>query len=192
MNMTRTFLATAISVTILIGPANAGCAGASDALALKTAAVQQELMVAAFQCGDTDAYNRFVISYQRDLQNSDAALLAYFERTNAQSGEANYHSYKTSLANDFSLISARSDRFCGAANAAFSSALDSDHPMLAQFVSAQPVTLSEDGGTCDGVSVTTDRSRPRNVPTEEADGSTEMVGGASSDNDTRMANRMPD
>jgi hypothetical protein len=150
MKTIRAVATTTAALCMLATQAWAGCTGANDALALKTAAVQQELMVAAFACGDTDGYNRFVTAYQPELQQSDAALLAYFQRTGST---ADYHSYKTSLANDFSLISVRNDAFCGAANAAFEAALDPSHPALAQIVQDQPVTVNEDGGVCDGVSV---------------------------------------
>jgi hypothetical protein len=151
MKTIRTMAATTAALSMLATQAwAAGCTGERDALALKTAAVQQELMVAAFTCGDTDGYNRFVTSYQPDLQASDAILLAYFQRTGST---ADYHTYKTSLANDFSLISVRNNRFCSAANTAFNSVLDPSHPALAQIVEEQPVTVNEDGDTCGGVSV---------------------------------------
>jgi hypothetical protein len=38
----------------------AGCASPADASALKTAVMQQELMVAALQCHEASAYTRFV------------------------------------------------------------------------------------------------------------------------------------
>ena len=97
MKTMRTMAATTVALSMLATQAWAGCTDRSDAMALKTAAVQQELMVAAFTCGDTDGYNRFVLAYQPELQQSDANLLAYFQRTGST---ADYHSYKTSLAND--------------------------------------------------------------------------------------------
>lgn len=193
MKLLRTTAATAAAFSMLATQAWAGCTGAQDALALKTAAVQQELMVAAFTCGDTDGYNRFVTAYQPDLQASDAILLAYFQRTGST---ADYHSYKTSLANDFSLISARNDRFCSAANAAFDSALNPSHPALAEIVEEQPVTVNEDGNTCGGVSVAS--SEPAHLLPHESDmagqeardAHTESVNGGSWDN-SRVANRGP-
>ncbi|MBV9692536.1 MAG: hypothetical protein JO261_02430, partial [Alphaproteobacteria bacterium] len=79
----------------------ASCARAPEALALKTAAMQQQLMVAALYCNDVGLYNRFVVSYQRELQESDAALLGFFQR--GHGGSSAYHAYKTGLANDYSL-----------------------------------------------------------------------------------------
>lgn len=194
MKTIRTMAAATAALSMLATQAwAAGCTGERDALALKTAAVQQELMVAAFTCGDTEGYNRFVTSYQGALQASDATLLAYFQRTGST---ADYHSYKTSLANDFSLISARNTRFCSAANAAFEAALDPGHPALEQIVEEQPVTVSEDGDTCDGVSVAS--SEPAHLLPHESDmaapdvrdAHTESVSGGSWD-DTRVANRGP-
>ncbi len=72
--------ATALALWGMVGQALASgaCARPSEAIALKTAAMQQELMVAALYCNDVGLYNRFVVSYQHDLQNSDAALLSFF------------------------------------------------------------------------------------------------------------------
>ena len=58
----------------------AGCATPSEAAALKTAVIQQELMVAALQCHETAAYNRFVMNYRGELQASDATLKSFFVR----------------------------------------------------------------------------------------------------------------
>ena len=68
-------------------------------MALKTAAVQQQLMVAAFMCHDADVYNRFVQTYQGDLQRSDAVLKSYFVHRDGGRGEADYDTYKTRAAN---------------------------------------------------------------------------------------------
>src|SRR5215813_2220562 len=92
--------ATALALFGMVGQALAAgaCARPDEALALKTASMQQELMVAALYCNDVGLYNRFVVSYQRELQNSDAALLTYFQR--GHGGSSAYHAYKTALAND--------------------------------------------------------------------------------------------
>src|SRR6185437_9187615 len=54
------------------------CVGSDDVYALRAAAVQQRLMVAALTCHATDRYNQFVISYRKDLQASDLALQKFF------------------------------------------------------------------------------------------------------------------
>jgi hypothetical protein len=94
---------------------------AEAATALKTAAIQQEMMVAAFSCGDTQAYNRFVLANQPGLQKSDAALMAYFKTRD--SSEAGYDAYKTKVANLVALRSARDTAgFCASLNASFAAA----------------------------------------------------------------------
>src|ERR1700744_2690794 len=126
--------ATALALFGMMGQALAGtCARPDEALALKTAAMQQELMVAALYCNDVGLYNRFVVSYQHDLQNSDAALLAFF--VHGHGGATAYHAYKTNLANDFSLSGLHGmQSYCSAANAAFATALNpGSTPTLASF-----------------------------------------------------------
>ena len=118
----------------LVGNAWAGCVSSVDMAALKTAAMQQELMVAAFSCHDIGLYNRFVRSHQPELIRSDARLKAYFvQRDGARGGEASYHTYKTELANSSSLRSARSaEEFCDRASADFD--LADSHSLLSAAV----------------------------------------------------------
>ncbi|HEY1630400.1 MAG TPA: hypothetical protein VGF56_03755 [Rhizomicrobium sp.] len=111
------------------------CARPNEAMALKTAAVQQELMVAALTCGDAGAYNSFVLSHRHELQRSDAELQSYFQRT--RSGDDGYNAYKTALANDSSLASLHGQRaFCAQAEAAFYDAYNTRS--LESFVAARP------------------------------------------------------
>jgi hypothetical protein len=122
--MFRTACAT-IAFMALANPALAagGCATATDAFALKTAVMQQELMVAAFQCRETDAYNRFVTTFRGELQSSDAALKAFFIRRGGEHGEAGYDSFKTKAANLSALEQARhSAAFCADAHALYAAA----------------------------------------------------------------------
>lgn len=100
----------ALAMAGLPAVAGAACLDRTDMHAMQAASLQQRLMVAAFTCHDTAAYNRFVLSHRGELQQSDAALLAYFKKN---SGEAAYHTYKTHLANAAALDSSRSDGFCG-------------------------------------------------------------------------------
>ncbi len=137
MKMVRTV----ISATLLCGlvnPAWAGeCAAPREAMALKAAAVQQQLMVAAFMCGEKAAYNRFVVAYQTELQTSDAVLKSYFVRMDRRHGEVNYDAYKTRAANLSALSQARDRAFCAMAGQLFAAALESQAP-LAAFVAAAP------------------------------------------------------
>lgn len=111
------------------------CAGPQDVTALKTADLQQFLMVAALTCNKIPAYNGFVTSHQGELQKSDHVLLGYFMGRNAQTGDADYNAYKTSLANAASLKSLHDPAFCRAAEAAYAATLDR---AVAQLVSEQP------------------------------------------------------
>jgi hypothetical protein len=100
------------------------CASPADQAALKTAAVQQELMVAALSCHDVYEYNRFVLGHRSELINSDDALKAYFQKGDKQHGTATYNKYKTELANAASLRSSREpDSFCDAAAREFDAVL---------------------------------------------------------------------
>ena len=114
-----------------VSVAAAECVTASDRAALRTAAMQQELMVAALKCHGVNEYNRFVLSHQPELINSDRALEAFFQRGDKARGTATYNKYKTELANDASLRSSQDpDGFCNSAAHAFDIAL-------------QPLSLSE-------------------------------------------------
>lgn len=102
-----------------------GCARPADMNALKTAAMQQRLMVAALSCGESQSYNNFVRSYQTELQASDKNLQAYFKRVNGKTGTADYHAYKTRLANSSSMaVINDSVGYCASAKAQFEQALD--------------------------------------------------------------------
>jgi hypothetical protein len=129
----------AFVLSLLAGNAWAAgsCVRPQDVTALRTAALQQQLMVAALTCHDVAAYNRFVISHQGALQVSDKALMDFFLRQNAQTGADDYNAYKTWLANTASLRSLRDPQFCRSANIAFNVALDPNTP-LTELVSERP------------------------------------------------------
>jgi hypothetical protein len=144
--MKKTILKTATAVVATLamtGQAFAfgACAKPAEYAALKTAAIQQRLMVAALYCDSVGAYNRFVLSYRGALQDSDASLLGYFKRTGGgHAGEAGYHAFKTSLANGYSLQSIRRrGEFCDAASAIFSSASDPMNATLGDFINTVSV-----------------------------------------------------
>jgi hypothetical protein len=123
--MLKTTCAT-FALLALANPAlAAGCATQADAAALKTAVMQQELMVADLQCHETSAYNRFVMTYRGELQASDAALKAFFVRRGGEHGEAGYDTFKTKAANLSALEQARDARsFCADAHTLFAAALN--------------------------------------------------------------------
>jgi hypothetical protein len=123
---------TTIALLAVSNPASAsGCATPADASALKIAVMQQELMVAAFQCREADAYNRFVMTYRGELQSSDAVLKSFFVRRGGEHGEAGYDTFKTKAANLSALEQARhGNAFCTDAHALFTAALNNPGSLM--------------------------------------------------------------
>ena len=145
MRRSIAFVATSL---LLSNPLAASeCASPSDQAALKTAAVQQQLMVAALSCHDVYEYNRFVLGHQSELINSDDALKAYFQKGDKQHGTATYNKYKTELANAASLRSSREpDSFCDAAARAFDAVLRP--ASLATVVASADLIADAPGASC--------------------------------------------
>ena len=151
----------ALSISLVEPALAAGCANPAEAAALKTAVMQQELMVAALQCHETGAYNRFVIAYRPELQDSDAALKAFFVRRGGEHGEAGYDTFKTKAANLSALEQARDARaFCADAHALFQAAL-ANRGSLMSFVESRS-NGTEIGNVCV-------ESRPAPLPVRAAD-----------------------
>ncbi len=141
MKTTRALGAALLATNWTVATAwGADCVGSDDMSALRTAAIQQELMVAALTCYDIARYNRFVLSRQAELIDSDNRLKAFFVLRNASSGEARYNTFKTELANASSLRSIRETAsFCAHASAEFD--LAARQMNLAAFVGMQPLAL---------------------------------------------------
>ena len=138
-------------------------------MALKAAAMQQEFMVAALYCSDVGLYNRFVISYQKELQDSDAQLQVYFMRVSAQTGADDYNAYKTQLANNFSLAGLKAKQaFCDDAKVAFDTALNPDKVSLAAVVIAVPDARGEDHNDCTDTAVPAVRDEKPTASPENA------------------------
>jgi hypothetical protein len=135
MRIVKRSTAAALALAVSAGQALAApCAEQRDMQALKTASLQQRLMVAALTCRDVPSYNRFVVTYQKELQASDARLLKFFKKTGA--GERGYHSYKTHLANGSSMTSLKDNHFCADADASFQAALSK--ATLADVLAGEP------------------------------------------------------
>ena len=134
-----------ISVSLLGASAQAAtslCTTPEELSALRTAALQQELMVAGLTCQATDAYNRFVLAYRPELQKSDSDLKAYYVRRDGARGEAEYDTFKTKLANLSSLSDiANSSGYCANARAAFDVAMQG-RQSLAGFVADQRLLIA--------------------------------------------------
>jgi len=134
--------------------AGAPCTRPQELAAIKTAAVQQELMVAALSCNATPRYNQFVTTFQGALQASDRALQAFFQRAAGRGGMAAYHAFKTRMANAASRRSiTHITNFCNGAESMFVAALDSGEPNLASFLSSQPSLEAEQYSVCDNLPV---------------------------------------
>jgi hypothetical protein len=130
------------------------CTAPRELDAIKTASVQQELMVAALSCNASPRYNQFVTTFQTALQASDRALQAFFRRTAGRGGTAAYHAFKTRMANAASRKSiTHITNFCDAAEAMFVTALDSGPTDLAVFLSAQPSLEADQYSVCDNLPV---------------------------------------
>jgi hypothetical protein len=138
--------AASLALSFIAGGAmaqGANCARPLEAAALHTAAVQQQLMVAALSCNAIPLYNQFVTMYQKDLFAADKSLQAYFKRLDAAKGTSNYHAYKTKLANSSSRTSiAHMTNYCDKAAEMFKVALDpANKTTLTAFISAQPYNV---------------------------------------------------
>jgi hypothetical protein len=139
-----------LAFSSIVGGAWAGevCARAQDLTALQVASVQQHLMVAALACNDAGLYNTFVVTYRDDLQASDATLKAFFARLGEATGKSEYDTFKTKLANDYSLNSNRNKTFCRSALAVFRAALNEKKTTLASFALSQPIAIDHNYRTC--------------------------------------------
>ena len=127
------------------------CAGPSEVTAIQTAAVQQELMVAALTCNQVDNFNSFQTSYGPELRGSDNTLLHMFTRLYGGSkGQAEYHAFKTRLANDSEMRSIHGNQeFCAATTQVFAAALAPAKPTLSAFVAGVPVEETSPVNSCE-------------------------------------------
>jgi len=139
----------ALMLSLVCGNAMAEvyCARQHDVMSVRVAALQQEMMVAAFMCHDISAYNRFVISHQSELQDSDKALMDFFVQKDAQTGFDDYNLFKTELANTSSLRSVSDPLFCRRVNANFNTALSRTQP-LEQLLSELPYPIETGSVSC--------------------------------------------
>lgn len=164
--MRKRLLSCVVATALGFGQAGAAgyCERPEDGMAVQSAALQQEMMVAAFECHDIASYNNFVLSHQAALQAADAALLAYFTRANPQTAFDDYNFYKTELANASSLHFLHDPQFCLKVNLDYRAARDRT---LAQTLAEVPYTVDTGAVRCDWSSRTTPvitASAPSNVP----------------------------
>lgn len=147
-----TALAAAVAVTgaAIAAPAPK-CAKSDEVSAIQTAAIQQQLMVAALTCNAIDSFNAFQTGFASELRSSDATLKKMFRRLYAgRQGEAEYHAFKTRLANDSSVRSIHDNAgYCSEAKLVFAAALATAKPRLMDFVSTIEVKEQSPVQSCD-------------------------------------------
>jgi hypothetical protein len=147
--------AIALSAVMAAGGATAmppsKCAKPVEITAIQAAAIQQELMVAALTCNEITNFNAFQTGYSGELRASDATLEHMFKRLFGGSrGEAEYHAFKTRLANNSSMRSIKNNPdYCREASQVFAAALGSQKPTLADFVSGIPVNDPSPVDSCE-------------------------------------------
>lgn len=127
------------------------CAKHDEVTAIQAAAIQQQLMVAALTCNEIANFNQFQTSFSGELRRADASLQHMFHRLfGGGKGEAEYHAFKTRLANNSSIRSIHDNTgYCHDAGAAFEAALAPVKPTLESFVAGVGVTESGPVDSCD-------------------------------------------
>jgi hypothetical protein len=127
------------------------CAKPVEVTAIQAAAIQQELMVAALTCNEISNFNAFQTGYSAELRSSDATLERMFKRLFGPGrGEAEYHAFKTRLANNSSMRSIKNNPdYCREAGEVFAAALGPQRPTLANFVSGIPVNDPSPVDSCE-------------------------------------------
>lgn len=144
-------LAVGLTASTAIAAPAAKCAKPMEVSAIQTAAIQQELMVAALTCNEIDHFNAFQTGFNAELRASDATLEHMFKRLSGGSqGEAQYHAFKTRLANDSSMRSIHNNvDYCQQARQVFAAALIPNKPTLSDFVATVPVVEESPVNSCE-------------------------------------------
>ena len=126
------------------------CANPAEVSAIQTASVQQELMVAALTCNQIENFNAFQTGFGPELRASDATLMRLFVRLYGGSkGQAEYHSFKTRLANDSEMRSIHGNQqFCAVTTQVFAAALSANKPSLTDFVAGVQVDEASPVNSC--------------------------------------------
>jgi hypothetical protein len=132
-------------------PPAAKCAKPDEVSAIQASAIQQQLMVAALTCNEIARFNSFQTNFGSELRTSDATLAKMFKRIfGAKQGEAEYHAFKTRLANDSSIRSIHDNvNYCQQAGTLLTAALLPQKPALVSFVSAVQVVEESPVNSCE-------------------------------------------
>ena len=154
------------------------CATAAEITAIQVSAVQQELTDAALACGDreTQLFNHFQTTFQKELRRSDAVMLTMFKRLDGTvRGNAAYDAYKTRAiahAEQRRTVPGAAENFCKAADMVFAAALAPDKPVLEDFVAGVPVEETSPVDSCEikvGVALQGVAAGPAVMPTPRPD-----------------------
>jgi hypothetical protein len=126
------------------------CARPDEVTAIQAAMIQQELMVAALTCNEVEHFNAFQTNFGPELRVSDGKLERMFMRLyGRERGEAEYHSFKTRLANHSSIRSIHDNvGYCHEAATVFGAALTTDKPSLDSFVAGVQVVEDSPVNSC--------------------------------------------
>jgi hypothetical protein len=144
MRKTTKIISAALATVAMTTQAFAGgvCSRAEETAGVKAEILQQQLMVAAYSCHLEGSYNAFVVNYRPDLIAADGAAQSLFQRASAK-GSDDYQSFKTQMANDFSMDYQNQDNFCDNAQDMFQTAAEHRGESLSSLMAA----LSFDGAT---------------------------------------------
>ncbi|HEY8949727.1 MAG TPA: hypothetical protein VIM56_12645 [Rhizomicrobium sp.] len=118
------------------------CSRADETAGVKAEILQQQLMVAAYSCHFEGQYNAFVVNYRPDLIAADGAAQSLFQRASAK-GADEYQTFKTQIANDFSMDYQNQDDYCDNAQSMFEQAAEHRGQSLNDLMEA----LNFDGAT---------------------------------------------
>jgi len=146
-----TALAVGLLATSALAAPATKCAKPDELSAIQAASIQQQLMVAALTCDQITNFNAFQTSFGPELRTSDAKLEHMFKRLfGGGQGEAQYHAFKTRLANDSSIRSIRDNQaYCHTTSMVFAAALAAEKPALTDFVAGIPVTDASPVDSCE-------------------------------------------
>ena len=143
----------------------APCVRSREQIAIYTAELRAQLMVAALSCGQQRRYNSFVTRFQHELTTHGRALRLQFKRQYGAAGDHHLNEFVTRLSNRQSQRSATARAsFCAQATVLFHQLLDEPRLSLAG-VLGDPALVSDDRLTCADPSLVEREAPTRSRPT---------------------------
>ena len=135
----------ALGATMLLTACATPCATPPEQAALRSRAVQSDLVVAALNCDERDRYAAFVGRFEPQLAEQGRLLRAFFMRNYGEDGQAELDRYVTRLANEASTLSARAGGiFCARADRRLGELMQLDPSRFDAFVDRQPRPAKDD------------------------------------------------